>query len=64
MPHFTPQFPAFDNWQKMSESEQDALLARMERARRRRGGLFRLLAAVLLTGAVSFALYLISVIRF
>jgi hypothetical protein len=31
----TPQFPAIDDWQKMSETEQDALLARMESARRR-----------------------------
>jgi CHASE3 domain sensor protein len=28
----TPSFPAFDEWQKMSESEQDALLDRLERA--------------------------------
>jgi hypothetical protein len=33
MPRLTPPFPAFDMWQKMSESEQDALIARMERAR-------------------------------
>jgi hypothetical protein len=30
-----PQFPAIDDWQRMSETEQDALLARMETARRR-----------------------------
>jgi hypothetical protein len=30
-----PPFPALDDWQRMSEPEQDALLARMEAARRR-----------------------------
>jgi len=28
-------FPAFDEWEKMSESEQDALIARLEVTRRR-----------------------------
>jgi hypothetical protein len=31
-----PRFPAFETWKGMSETEQDALLARMEKARRRR----------------------------
>ena len=31
-----PQFPAFEKWQKMSENEQDALLAEIEKVRRRR----------------------------
>ena len=30
-----PSFPAFDEWQKMSESEQDALLDRLETAKQR-----------------------------
>ena len=30
-----PSFPAFDEWEKMSESEQDALLDRLETAERR-----------------------------
>jgi hypothetical protein len=34
-----PGFPAFDEWARMSEQEQDALLARIESARRRKGWL-------------------------
>jgi hypothetical protein len=62
MSRLGPQFPAFDAWEKMSEAEQDALIARMERARRRGGNLFGLLIGVLLAAAVSGALYL-AVIR-
>ena len=47
----TPQFPAIDDWQKMSETEQDALLARMETARRRGALLYRLLIALTCTAA-------------
>jgi hypothetical protein len=47
----TPQFPAIDDWQKMSETEQDALLARMESARRRGTLLYRLLIALACTAA-------------
>jgi hypothetical protein len=47
----TPQFPAIDDWQKMSETEQDALLARMERARRRGALIYRLLIALTCTAA-------------
>ena len=39
----TPRFPAFDDWQKMSESEQDALIAQLEAARWRRSLMWRLL---------------------
>jgi hypothetical protein len=46
-----PQFPAIDDWQKMSETEQDALLARMEAARRRVALLYRLLIAIACTAA-------------
>jgi hypothetical protein len=35
MPRAAPSFPAFDEWQKMSEREQDALLDTLEGARRR-----------------------------
>lgn len=35
MPRSAPSFPVFDEWQKMSESEQDALLDRLEAAKRR-----------------------------
>ena len=31
----TPSFPAFDEWQEMSEQEQDALLDRLETANQR-----------------------------
>lgn len=31
-----PSFPAFDEWTRMGEEEQDALLARMEVTQRRR----------------------------
>jgi hypothetical protein len=30
-----PSFPAFDEWEKMSESEQDALLDRLETTKQR-----------------------------
>jgi hypothetical protein len=53
MPPPAPSFPAFETWQTMSESEQDALLARMETAKQR-GALVRCLSAgaVLIAGAV------------
>lgn len=35
----TPRFPAFEDWTKMSEQQQDALLFRMETARRRKARL-------------------------
>jgi hypothetical protein len=35
MPRAVPNFPAFDEWQHMSESEQDALLDRFEAEQRR-----------------------------
>jgi hypothetical protein len=34
-----PRFPAFEDWEKMTEQEQDALLGRMEAARRRKSWL-------------------------
>jgi hypothetical protein len=55
MPQFGPTFPAFDEWEKMSESDQDALIARMERARRRRNGLFGILIALIFVGIISTA---------
>jgi hypothetical protein len=39
----SPQFPTFETWQRMSESEQDALLARMESTRRWRALRLRIL---------------------
>lgn len=35
MSQSAPSFPAFDEWEKMSESEQDALLDRLETAEQR-----------------------------
>lgn len=35
MPRAAPSFPAFDEWQKMSEREQDALLDALEAVQRR-----------------------------
>lgn len=49
-----PSFPAFDEWEKMSESEQDALLDRLET--KRRGSLFKWVAAGLLGVAVCAAI--------
>ncbi len=34
-----PRFPTFEDWEKMTEQEQDALLGRMEAARRRKSWL-------------------------
>ena len=31
-----PQFPSLDAWQRMDETQQDALIDRIESARRRR----------------------------
>ncbi len=63
MPRFGPTFPAFDEWEKMSESEQDALIASMESARRQSAILFGVLITVLLTAATSGVAYLVSIIR-
>ena len=35
MPQPAPSFPGFDEWEKLSESEQDALLDRLETAKQR-----------------------------
>jgi len=55
----TPRFPAFDDWQKMSERDQDALISRMEAARRRGTLIYRLLIALACTvvgAAIGFTL--------
>ena len=49
-----PSFPAFDEWQSMSESEQDALLDRLET--KRRGSIFKRAVAGLLGVAVCAAI--------
>jgi hypothetical protein len=43
MPGATPSFPDFQEWQKLSEREQDALLDRLEGVPRRDRALSRLL---------------------
>jgi hypothetical protein len=45
-----PLFPAFDEWQKMSEQDQDALLDRLETAKQR-GSLVKHVLIVLLCSA-------------
>ena len=57
----TPAFPAIEQWQAMSEAEQDALIGRLEAARRRRRGLLRLvvgLAGTMAAAAICTTLYL------
>jgi hypothetical protein len=58
----TPQFPSLDVWEGMSEPEQDALISRLERARRRKllwsriqAGAMWAAAAVCLSGLVYLA---------
>ena len=41
-----PSFPAFEDWKRMSEREQDALLDRLEATKRRRTRGSRLLMAL------------------
>jgi hypothetical protein len=53
-----PRFPAFDDWQRMSESEQDSLIAKMERRKRWRDRFPRILVAALLVAAAG-TLYLL-----
>jgi hypothetical protein len=43
MQRSAPSFPAFEDWKRMSEREQDALLDRLEAARRRGARTTRLL---------------------
>ena len=55
-----PAFPPIEQWQAMSDADQDALIGRMERSRRRRRGVLRFLAgfgAAAMT-VISTALYL------
>ena len=54
-----PRFPAFDVWQKMSEREQDRFIADIERRKRWRQRLHRMLVAPLLVAATVGAIYLL-----
>jgi hypothetical protein len=64
MPPAAPSFPTFDEWKRMSEREQDALLDSLE-ARGRRGMIGRRvllgLGAAVMTLALMGALILMSV---
>ncbi len=54
------KFPEFDVWRAMSEGEQDALIAKMERTRRRSDPFMSLVVAALVTAAMVVLLYLLS----
>jgi len=61
-----PSFPAFDEWQKMSEREQDALITKMEGVRNRSRRNHRVLlglSCALVTTAVVAALYVVLLAR-
>ena len=51
MPQPAPSFPAFDEWRKLSEDEQDALLDRLEAAHRSGSLLKQVVVALLLVAA-------------
>ena len=48
-----PRFPAFEAWKTMSEDEQDALLAKIEKTRRQRALLFRASIGAAFVAAIS-----------
>jgi hypothetical protein len=48
-----PAFPPFEQWQAMSEAEQDALIGRIETARRRRRGLVHALIGLTCAAAAA-----------
>jgi hypothetical protein len=45
MPRSQPQFPTLEVWQKMDESQQDALIDRIEEVRQRKALGYRILIA-------------------
>ncbi len=53
-------FPDIQVWQTMSEGEQDALIVKLERARRRSDVFTSVLVAALVVAAMSGLLYLVS----
>jgi orotate phosphoribosyltransferase len=57
MPPAASQFPTFDEWKRMSEREQDALLDRLE-AERRRGTIATRVLIGLAFAAVPVAVWL------
>ena len=62
MPAPTPHFPAFDVWQSMSETEQDALIARLEVRTRRMALAKRLLLGLL--GVTVLSAFACGLVRF
>ena len=61
-----PSFPAFDEWQRMSEREQDALIDKIETVRGRSRRNYRIVAGLvcaILMGALGVALYVILMVR-
>ncbi len=59
MSRATPVFPAFDEWQKLTESEQDALLDQFESAQRRSSLVSRGFAALACTAGLAVGVVLL-----
>jgi hypothetical protein len=53
MPPAAPPFPAFEDWKRMSEREQDALLDRLEAEKRRGAVATRLVIAIACVAAAA-----------
>jgi len=53
MSRATPVFPAFDEWQRLTESEQDALLSQLESVERRSTLVSRAFAALACTAGLA-----------
>lgn len=58
------RFPTFDVWQALSESEQDALIAKIEHSRRRSDAFTSVLIAALVMALIGGVLYLASSFHF
>ena len=58
-----PPFPAFDEWEKMSESEHDALIARIDAVGQRNSRIYRILVWAIPAAAISAVLYVASTLR-
>jgi hypothetical protein len=48
-----PSFPPFEQWQRMSESEQDAFIARIEHAKARKALTYRICVGLLGTATLA-----------
>jgi hypothetical protein len=58
-----PSFPAFDDWKRMSEREQDALLDRLEARKRRLSLTVRLLMVLGAAAVVLMAGFAVLILR-